>query len=134
MGSDSYLKIFELENGTKIKLELRDTNGQMKFRPLTKIITMESKPDCIVIGFDITMEYTFVEVKKYWYPTVKRILKTNLIYLIGNKIECQYEGVLSLEARDFAKENNLRYFEVSCRTGKGIDKFLEDLKNEIIKL
>ena len=39
-----------------------------------------------------------------------------------------------LEARDFAKENNLRYFEVSCRTGKGIDKFLEDLKNEIIKL
>ena len=106
----------------------------MKFRPLTNIITMGSKPDCIVIGFDITMEYTFVEVKKYWYPTAKKILKTNLIYLIGNKIECQYEGELSLEARDFAKENNLRYFEVSCRTGKGIDKFLEDLKNEIIKL
>ena len=90
---------------------------------------------CIVIGFNITRESTFVEVKKFWYSYVKKFSKTNLICLIGSKIDMYiYEEVDSEEARDFAKENNLRYFEISCKARRGIDRFLEDLKNEIIKL
>ena len=91
--------------------------------------------DCIVIGFDITRRCSFDEVKEYWYPTVKKILKTNLIYLIGNKIELYIQEEVPLEeAKNFAIENNLRYFVTSSKERIGIDEFLKDLKNEIIKI
>ena len=73
---------FELKNGIKINLKLWDTTGQNVFRKINESYMKDS--DCIVIGFDITMNNTFDEVKKYWYPTAKKILKTNLIYEIFN--------------------------------------------------
>ena len=124
---------FELKNNIKITLRLWDTAGQQRYRKLNESFMKDS--DCIVIGFDITTNSSFDEVKKYWYPTVKKILKTNLIYLIGNKIDIFNNVGVDLEkAKNFAIENNLRYFETSCKTGQGIDEFLEDLKNEIIKI
>ena len=72
-------------------------------------------------------------VKKYWYPTVREILKTNLIYLIGNRIDISPDFDLK-EAKYFAIENHLRYFELSCKTTKGIKEFLDDLKREIVKI
>ena len=71
---------FELKNNIKITLRLWDTAGQQRYRKLNESFMKDS--DCIVIGFDITTNSSFDEVKKYWYPTVKKILKTNLIYLI----------------------------------------------------
>ena len=58
-----------------------------------------------------------------------------LIYLIGNKID-MYEKreVNKEEAKSFAKENNLRYFEISCKSGEGIKDFLNDLTNELNNL
>ena len=124
---------FELKNGIKITLKLWDTTGQNVFRKINESYMKDS--DCIVIGFDITMNNTFDEVKKYWYPTAKKILKTNLIYLVGNKIDIYNNVGVNLEdAKNFAFENILRYFETSCKTRQGIDEFLEDLKNEIIKI
>ena len=127
------IKSFELKNGKKVELQLWDIAGQEKYRELSK--TKIKNSDYIVIVFDITKKETFDDVKKCWYPIVKKILKTNLIYLIWNKIDLyEQEEVDPEEAENFAIENNLRYFATSCKTGKGIDKFLLDLKNEIIKI
>ena len=55
------------------------------------------------------------------------------MYLIGCKID-RYEdqAVSSDEAEEFAKENNLRFFEVSNKYNEGIKEFVEDLANQII--
>ena len=55
------------------------------------------------------------------------------MHLIGCKID-RYEdqAVSSDEAEEFAKENNLRFFEVSNKYNEGIKEFVEDLANQII--
>ena len=56
------------------------------------------------------------------------------MYLIGNKIDLFMDRQINEEeARNLAKELNLRYFETSCLTGEGIHNFVYDLANEIIK-
>ena len=91
--------------------------------------------DCIIIGFSVRIEKTLNEVKNYWLPTAKSSSNAKLIYLIGNFIDKKKEReVNEKEAKTFAKENNLRYFETSCKTGKGVKEFWNDLVNEIIKI
>ena len=59
----------------------------------------------------------------------------DLIYLLGNKIDlikdCKVKYKFEKEAKNFAKENNLRYFPISCQSGEGIKEFIDDLVNEV---
>ena len=113
-------------------MDFWDTKGQERYRSLIKIFIKDS--DCIVLGFDITHKRSFDEIKEFFLPYVKNNSKVKLIYIIGNKIDLYEERQVSKkEAIDFSKENNLRYFETSCKTGEGIKNFIEDLSNEIIK-
>ena len=56
------------------------------------------------------------------------------MYLIGNGIDIDKRKVDKEKAKNFANENNLRYFETSCKTGEGIQEFYIDLINEIAKI
>ena len=118
-------------NGENIDLNLWDTIGQEKFRPLTKMFIKDS--GCIVIGFDTTDNSSFEEVKD-WYKIAKDNCEAKLMYLIGNKIDLHTERKITEEkARNLANDLNLRYFETSCLTREGIYNFMYDLANEIIK-
>ena len=95
-----------------------------------------SKADCIVLGFSVTEERDLLDIKNSFYPRVKKYPNIKLIYLVGNKIDVEDKErkVDKEEALNFAKENNLRYFEISCKTGEGIQEFYNDLINEIVKI
>ena len=124
------LKRIELKN-KEIDLILWDTIGQVTFRSLSAIFLKNS--DFVVIGFEVTYYPSFQEVRD-WYDIVKKNCNAKIIYLIGNKIDLfESRKINEEEARNLAKELNLRYFEISCATGKGIDEFMDDLKNELIK-
>ena len=134
VGVDPKLKRVKLENGEIIRLKLYDTAGQERFRIIAfKCI---SKADCIVLGFSVTEERDLLDIKNSFYPRVKEYPNIKLIYLVGNKIDVEDEErkVDKEEALNFAKENNLRYFEISCKTGEGIQEFYNDLINEIVKI
>jgi len=123
--------VFELNKDKKIKLHLFDAGGAKNLRAFANLYMKDSHS--IVMGFDVTSKDSFDEIKEYWYPTVREILENNLIYLIGNKIDENPAFDLE-EAKNFALENHLRYFEISCKTAKGIKEFLDDLKREIVKI
>ena len=91
--------------------------------------------DCAVIGFAVTWRGTFEEVKNYWYPTIKNEFDTcKLIYLIGNKRDLKEKRqVKKKEGIEFAKKENLRFFEISCKTDEGIKEFFDDLKHNLLK-
>ena len=90
--------------------------------------------DCAVIGYDITNRNSFEEVKKYWFPTIKKLTNCNLTYLIANRIDSyKHEQVKEDEGNKQAKEQNLRFFNISCKTGHGILNFINDLAINIIK-
>ena len=130
-------KRVKLENGKIIQLSLLDTVGQEYFRSITfQYISKTDCIDCIVLGFSVTEESDLMDIKNSFYPRVKKYPNIKLIYLVGNKIDVEDEErkVDKEEALNFAKENNLRYFEISCKTGEGIQEFYNDLINEIVKI
>ena len=100
-------------------------------RPMTKLFIRD--PDCIVIGYDITNKLSFEEAKGFWYHMVKKEKLCNLIYFIANKIDLyNWEEIEIEEAIEFAKKENVRFFEISCKTDEGIKEFFDDLVHNFI--
>ena len=124
-------KVIKLKKKKKIVLHLWDTIGQVHYRELTMLFLKDS--DCVVLGFDVTNKESFEEIKD-WFLIAKEKTEAKLMYLIGNKIDLNDERKISEnDARNLAKEYNLRYFETSCKLGIGIQNFVDDLAKEIIK-
>ena len=133
MTSGSSYALASIEfNNKNIALNLWDTCGSKTYRQLSKIALKDC--DCVVIGFTVTNNSSFQEVRE-WYNLAKENCDAKLMYLIGNQIDLfkDKREVNEEEARNLAKELNLRYFETSCRTGEGVYNFFYDLANEIVK-
>ena len=119
--------------GKIIELKLYDFAGQERFRSYFSNFYIKKKDSIIILGFDVPDKSTLLSIKEYWYPESKNFPNAKLIYLIGNKIDLKRE-ILKDEAKNFAEENNLRYFETSCLTGEGVQEFFKDLVTEISKI
>ena len=127
-----YRKEIYSKNGNSFMLDIWDTAGQKRYISLNKFFCLNA--DCIVLGYDITRKESFESIKSYWYPTTKKISGASLFYLIGNKIDLiVQEAVSELEAREYAKNNNMRFFLTSCLENTGIKEFVEDLAEELEK-
>ena len=109
-----------------------DTAGQERYRSLTTFFINES--DSIILGYDVTSPFSFESIKSFWYEHSKKNSETDLIYLVGNKIDLIDDRRVSKdEARQYCEENNIRYFEISCLTTTGIEDLFIDLKDQLIK-
>ena len=121
-----------LQNSKQFIIEIWDTPGQEKYEPVLRIYLKDS--DCIVLGYDVTRKQTFDNIKKYWYPKYIENSGVDLIYVLGNKIDLYDQMEVSeSEARKYCEDNNFRYFETSFLIPCGIEEFLLDLSNELIK-
>lgn len=133
-GASYSSKMIPLKNGRELIIDIWDTAGQERYRALTKFFITDCH--CIVLGFDVTRKSTFESIQTFWYPFSKENTKVELFYLLANKIDrLDYDYVYDFENEviNYAKENNLRYFAISCRTFSGIQTFMDDLANELIK-
>ena len=123
------------KTGKKLKFSIFDTPGIERFSPISEMYAKRS--DCAILMYDITHEDSFYySIKEGWYSTIaKKFKEIKLIYLIGNKIDQEENRTVDKEeVLEFAKENNLRYFEISCKDNTGIKRFLYDLFNETSKI
>ena len=125
-------KTIELKNGKELIIEFCDTAGQEKFRALNKFFIQGA--DVIILGYDITNGESFRNIKESWYGFTKEFSDTDLIYLLGNKIDLLEKiDVFEEDVIDFVEKNNIRYFEISCLEAIGFEKLFEDLINQLIK-
>ena len=125
-------KSIKIKNGKKIIMNFWDINGHEIFRNLT--IKFLENSDCVVLGYDVTNINSFKNIQDFWYKFSKDNSGTNLIYLIGNKIDLINERKVEKDiARSFAEKNNIKYFEISCATSEGVQEFFDDLKNELFQ-
>ena len=131
IGVDFKTKTIQTNFG-EIKLKLYDTPGQARYRFIQ--LSYVKGSDCIVLGYDITDRSSF-ELIKYYYKEINyRAGDHPIIYLVGNKIDLAEERVISEEEGvSLAKELNIKYFGVSAKTGEGVNIFVEDMVNSIIK-
>lgn len=87
-----------------------------------------------LLVFDITKEETFRNCRS-WLSQLKKYGEKNWeIMLIGNKIDLEDERAVKYEqAHDFAKENDIMYYETSAMDGSNVKEAFDVLLNKVIE-
>ena len=127
------IKTINLENENQINLNLWDISGQEKYRSFIQFL-LKNYYDCVILGYDITKTESFYNIKNYWFPMFKDNKDINLIYLLSFKND-KYElrEVRDEEAENYSKKNNMRFFSINSFYNYGIEYFLDNLTNELVK-
>ena len=109
-------------NGRLIKLQIRDSAGQEKFRSLIPNYIRGSA--IIFLIFDVSQKITYEHLNE-WLNFITNIENGGLIIIVGNKIDLKdSREVNTEEAEKYCKDKKYEYFEVSAKNGTNIDNML----------
>ena len=123
-------KEIELNDGTKVKVQLWDTAGQERFKSLA--MTYYRKAYGILLLFDVTKRSSFIACKNYLEEVRINSDKNCVIYLIGNKIDLSNDRqISSIEAENFAKKEKIKYIETSAVKNLKVTEVFTSLFNDI---
>ena len=115
IGIDFKIKTIHVGNKV-VKLQIWDTAGQERFRTITSAYYKGSHG--IILMFDLNDPVSF-EHLKYWMGEIdKNSVCSPTCLLVGNKADLP-KNVSSLEAKQFASQYNVKYFETSAKTEGG---------------
>ena len=130
-------KTIILKTGNEITLKFIDTNDLKKNQEF--ILSEIEESYFILFIYDVTRKDSFDGIK-YIYNENKDLFGENkIIYLIGNKIDLYDKNKKDIlfgknEIMKFVEQNNLRFFEISCKENIGINKLFADICYETIKI
>lgn len=106
-----------------VKFEIWDTAGQEKYHCLTPMYYRGAQAAIIV--YDITDEVWVTELKKQVNTAV-------VIALTGNKTDLHLQRRVPCEdAKTYAKENRLMFFETSAKTGNNVEEVFLTLAKKL---
>ena len=96
-------------NTEKEKSYLNETNvDKIKNNPF--LYDYYKNADCIIMGYDVTNKQSFEQIKSFWYNKIKEKTKTNLIYLLGNKIDLKDNiDINENEIKEFTDTNKIKH-------------------------
>ena len=124
IGASYFSKIIYKEN-RRYNLNIWDTAGQEKYRCLVPLYY--NNADAAIIVYDVTSPKSFNSAKEY----VKELRdKTNVkvILFIGNKSDLLDERLVKYrEARTYAEEEDLIFYETSAKLGINITEMLDKM-------
>lgn len=130
----SYLnKHVMVDDNRQAQLSIWDTAGQERFHSLGPIYYRDAKGAILV--YDITDESTFDRVKR-WTKELRKMVGDSTkicISIVGNKIDLERHRAVSQEsARKYAESVGANYFEVSAKTGRGVEDVFQELTKVLI--
>ena len=130
IGYEKFDKKVKLKNGEDIKIVFYDTGGAERFRAVA-FKTLRNVQGIILV-FDLAKRETFAHLYE-WLNTIKDELINPFIILFGNKADLNKDEweVNSEEINQFVTKFRIPYFEVSAKTGKGINEGFSFIANEI---
>lgn len=126
IGSDFSTKQIDVD-GNSITLQIWDTAGKKYFQSLGP--TFYDGSDCCILVYDVTNQASFEKVQN-WHNQFSRELgisdyENYPFLLLGNKSDCQEKAVQESNAREYAENNNMLFYEVSSKTGDNIKESFE---------
>ena len=130
-GADFLYKIINV-NGKKIKVLICDTAGQEKFKSITSGY-LRGLHGCFIV-YDVTDKDSFERLDN-WIQFYKDFnqYKKRIMIILGNKVDIKERVIKRQEAKEFAKEKNLPYFETSSMTMQNINEAFERMVKMILE-
>ena len=123
-------KEIELNDGTKVKVQLWDTAGQERFKSLA--MTYYRKAYGILLLFDVTKRSSFIACKNYLEEVRINSDKDCVVYLIGNKIDLSNQRqITTQEAQNFAQREKIQYIETSAVKNVKVSEVFSSLLEDI---
>lgn len=120
-----------VQTGKKvINIQLWDTAGQEEYHSLAPIYYKDAQAAILV--YSVTDSKSFEKMQQ-WKKELTASRGDNIkIILCGNKIDLQSQRVVTLEqAEAIAKQYNTQHYEVSAKTGQGIDLMFLKLAEQL---
>jgi small GTP-binding protein len=114
-----------------INLMIWDLAGQPQFHLLHKVYY--NGANGIILAFDLTRSYTFMNVKNWFGEIVKYGLSDKPIVLVGNKADLPEKRVVSEAHIEHMKEQLgiQAYLETSAKEGENVDQLFNDIAQMI---
>ena len=131
IGVDSMTKTID---GTKIKLQIWDTNGHERFRPIHITSPYYRGAKGCVVVYDITNERSFNNVKG-WIEAIRKNASADVqILLLGNNCHLEDERQITKErGEQLARELGTNFLEASAETGHNVEECFMTLAMDIKK-
>ncbi|KAM3141304.1 ras GTPase [Paramecium bursaria] len=133
--TDSYIPTIGVEFTQKkllienknVSLQIWDTSGQQRFMMIA--ISYLKSADAILIVYDITDDSSFSDIKGWLNLLERQGIRDLPIIVIGNKSDLEQKRKVDTEqARQYCRENNLLFHEISVKNSK------DQLNQEILEL
>ena len=130
IGIDFQIKHLVL-NKKNIRLQIWDTAGQERYRNIAKNYFQSS--DGFVIVYDISNIESF-EKLDYWIEQIENnSQKFTKMILFGNKCDIIDDRKINKEeGEEYAKNKNIKFFEVSAKEGTNVNEAFECFVKEIL--
>ena len=129
IGVDFKLKSIVVNN-YKVNLKIMDTCGQERFKSLNK--NFYSSADGIMFVFDVTQKLSFKSIDS-WLKVPTDFTSNFKKILIGNKIDLENIREVKKEMiENYAKKEDMQYFETSAKTGENVEESFNKLAELII--
>jgi small GTP-binding protein len=119
-GMDLKRKMIQINNND-VKVMIYDTAGHERFRSIAK--TQYKGSQGVILIYDVTEKKSFDRVSN-WVDSIKENSDTQNveILLVGNKIDMNYERVVSFaDGNDLAKNFGINFMETSAKTGDNVE-------------
>ena len=132
VGKEKSLKKINIE-GKEVSLEICDTAGQEEYKLVNKIFMKNS--DIALIVYDITNRKSFEELSNWIYSVNESNNNQNVIFgIAANKSDLYEQKVINKkEGEEFAKNNNVLFFETSAKDYDSVENVFLTLTKEYLK-
>ena len=125
-------KIVELANGESVSLDIWDTPGKKNFERFSKLLL--SDIHAIIFVYDITNEYSFTELKDYWYDLIKQKLAKDVVFAVaGNRCEqSNQQKVSNQTAKEYAESIGAGFFLLTKLNDSGFNAMAKYIAQKIL--
>lgn len=119
-----------LKDGSTLKLHLWDTGGEERFRAMTPLYYRDA--NAAILVYDVTDPNSFKSLD-YWIRELDEKVKQDkmVVVVAGNKCDIPERVVSRQQAKTFADTHNVIFFDVSAKTGEGLNELFKQLGEDI---